>query len=173
MAEAEGLLLDLAWHGVEPLARRLRARRARAESPYLELAALRTELHVFLSALFARRFEIVPLDAVRASFWRAPWRRAPWSVDLEPLPATDGRAIYLPRALRALDAGAARVAALGLAARIVHGSVAELPRDPLARDLFWLIDGARIDRWLGAELPGLARSLRAARSSELAGRRAW
>jgi nitric oxide reductase NorD protein len=179
VAEAEDVLLDLAWRGVEWLRgeRALRSGGA-ADPPQLELSALRTELDVFLCAVFDRRFEIVPLEVSRPTPWILPWtHRAPWRFELEPVPATDGRSLYLPRVLGRTDSSAmralVRVTALGLAARVERGSTAELPVDALARDLYWSVDGARVSAWLCAALAGLAKDVLAARSAELAARRVW
>ena len=83
--------------------------------------------------------------------------------------------IFLPRHLdifgdAAGDGELLRLMALILAARLGRGSVARCPTHPVARDLFWAVDGTVVEGLLTREFPGLLRPVAAARRFALASR---
>lgn len=180
MAEAEAVLLEAAERATAAMRARWARGRGAEASRGLALAAMRRSLQVLVGACFGIEPPLVATDAppppgvlARRLGGLAPWRRRPAA------PAfTDGVRIHLPRVVT-LEHGEAharallRATALGLAGRIVRGSPSWCPREPLARDLFWIADGAACERWLAAELPGLAPELSRLRRSALAARPAW
>lgn len=175
MAEAEGVLLEAAERALAATrALWARGRPAAAGPPALELADLRGPLAVLIEACLGVEAPLVATDPAPAPGRLArglgrlpPWRLAPAA------PAfTDGERIFLPRRLPLSEDSHAllRATALGLARRIVRGAPRCCPEAPLARDVFWLVEGAAGDRWLEAELPGLAPALRRLREAALAAR---
>ncbi|HSJ97683.1 MAG TPA: hypothetical protein VLC53_11455, partial [Myxococcota bacterium] len=166
MAEAEDVLLEAAERATAATRALWASSRAPEGPPALELATLRRSLQVLIGACFGIEPPLVATDPppppgrLARRFGRVPlWRWQPSA------PAfTDGERIFLPRRL-SLAGGEARarallrVTALGLAARIVRGAPLCCPADPLARDVFWIVDGAAGERRLEAELPGLGPEL--------------
>ena len=173
MGEPEGLLIegarvaaaaarDLWWRARPP-----------GEPSGLALEPVRARLELLLAALHGERIPILPADAEPAPTWlarllgRAPRHLAP----AEALAATDGRHVWLPRALDARDDEAARgdgyrLLAVEQAARVTRGFV---PATPLAaprieRDLYWVATGAAVDFFLSRDLPGLDAALASARA---------
>jgi nitric oxide reductase NorD protein len=131
-----------------------RASRAPADVP---LATVRRRLELALAAMYARPMRIGALSA-----------REPDDPDNAP-------DIVLPTAMDATAGEAAaveryRVLAVEQAERIVRGTVATPPVDPLERDLFMIAEGASVDRAIVQRAPGLARALETARQRELTAR---
>ncbi len=124
-------------------------------------------LDLFVSAVFARRFSILPAPHLPAGnalarFWtscRAPLRPR------DPVPATDGATIWLPPMLHCADrerAGALyRAMALVQASRAQRGAarVAEGIDDALERSCFLLVEAWSVQEGLVALLPGMRRAL--------------
>ena len=180
MAEAEDVLIEAAER-VTAATRALWARGRASDAPAgVELAALRPRLQVLVRACFGVECPIVATDPQPApgrlaqAFGRPP----PWRVRPAAPAFTDGVRIFLPRRLYLVVGEAAaharyRITALGLADRITRGAPSHCPGGPIARDVFWAVDGALGERRLVAELPGLAPELERLRRAALEARPAW
>jgi nitric oxide reductase NorD protein len=99
-------------------------------------------------------------------------RLPPWTDREGSVPFTDGRQIWLPRMwLEEPGEGGfphrALLTTLGLARRLARRSVVAAPAHSLARDLWWLAEGALGDVALAHAWPGLAPALRAIRHEAL------
>jgi nitric oxide reductase NorD protein len=177
VAEAEDVILQAAEQ-VTGMARTLwRRHRPAAESPGLTLIEVSRRLNALIHACFGREWPLVPIDADAVPTWLAIRLRKlpPWVRDRHAYAFSDGVQIFLPRDLRVLghaskDADLLRLMALMLAARLARGSVACCPAHPVARDLFWAVDGAMVEGALAAEFHGLGASIAAARHFALASR---
>lgn len=179
MGEPEGLLIEgarVAVAGARDLWWRVRPV---AAAPELALGQVRQRLELFLSALYDERVPILPADPEPAPTWLARLLgRAPrYLTTVGALAGTDGRHVWLPRALDARDGEAAalgryRLLAVEQAARIGRGFARAHPRDAarIERDLYWAAAAAAVDHRLARDLPGLAPGLRAARGAALAAR---
>jgi nitric oxide reductase NorD protein len=179
MGEPEGLLIDGARIAVAS-ARDLWCRvQPPAEAPVLTLERVRRRLELFLSALHGLTVALFPADPEPAPsglarlLARAPRRLAPAGA----LAATDGRHVWVPRALDAGNGEPAaldryRLLAVEQAARVARGFASAHPHDaPLVeRDLYWIAAAGVVDRGLTRDLPGLAPMLRTARAEALAAR---
>ena len=179
MGEPEGLLIEgarVAVAGARDLWWRVRPA---AEAPGLALGRVRQRLELLLSALYGETVPILPADPEPAPTWlarllgRAPRHLAPAGA----LAATDGRHVWLPRALDARDGEPAaldryRLLAVEQAARMARGFARAHPHDGprTERDLYWVAAADVVDHGLARDLPGLAPGLRAARSAALAAR---
>lgn len=165
MFDAAATVVDAARHAAllpRALLRRpgVPADRSRA----VTLFDLVERLDLFVSAVFARRFRILPaaphpparnaLARFRASC-RAPLRSR------DPVPATDGTTIWLPPALPCADRGRAgaiyRAMALAQASRAQRGAActAEGLADVLERSCFLLVEAWSVQECLVAMLPGM------------------
>ena len=162
MPEAEDVILEAAERATAA-ARTLwkRGRPASAPTRGLALDECERPLGFLLTACLGGQWPILASDPPAAAGWLA--RRLgnppPWMIAHAVQGFTDGTQLFLPRQLElcSTDVGdreALRLLALSLGARIADGSVALCPVQPVARDLFWAADGARIDAWLAEELPG-------------------
>jgi nitric oxide reductase NorD protein len=170
--EAEDILID-AVERATVAARSL----WRRHEPALRGAALEDaerRLGFLLTACYGSEWPLVPSDPAPRAGWlaRRLGKPAPWEITPQPVGFTDGTQIFLPRRLeifgsQAEDRGLLRLMALSLGARLAGGSVEICPGLAQARDLFWAADGARIDRWLTVELPGLGSQIGAARRMAL------
>jgi nitric oxide reductase NorD protein len=179
MSEPEGLLVEgarVAVAGARDLWWRVRPA---TEAPRLPLGRVRQRLELLLSALFRERVSILPADPEPAPTWLARLLgRAPGHlVSAGARAATDGRHVWLPRALDARDGEPAaldryRLLAVEQAARMVRGFARAHPHDAprVERDLYWVAAADAVDRGLARDLPGLAPGLRAARRAALAAR---
>lgn len=179
MGEPEGLLIEGA-RVVAAGARDLWWRvRPAAEAADLVLGRVRQRLELLLSALYGETVSILPADPEPTPTWlarllgRAPRHLAPAGA----LAATDGRHIWLPRALDARDGEPAaldryRLLAIEQAARIARGFARAHPHDGprTERDLYWVAAADVVDHGLARDLPGLAPGLHAARVAALAAR---
>ena len=135
---------------------------------------MRRRLGALVRACFGQDWPIVAGELEPAPRWL---RRPGWlslrKRSIQTQVFTDGRHIVLPKRFHLLgkeadDGEILRLAALTLAARLTHGSVNCAPESSLARDLYWMADGARVDAFLAAEFPGLERPLAKARRIALA-----
>lgn len=171
MPEAEDVILEAAERATAA-ARTLwkRGRPASAPTRGLALDECERPLGFLLTACLGGHWPILASDPPAAAGWLA--RRLgnppPWMIAPSVQGFTDGTQLFLPRQLElsSTDVGdreALRLLALSLGARIADGSVALCPVQPVARDLFWAADGARIDAWLAEELPGLRDPITRAR----------
>src|SRR5262245_2859847 len=181
MAEPEGLLIDgarLASAGARELWYRMRPP---GEPPAVALDRVRRRLELLLGALFGEPAAIAAIDGEPPPTWLARlFGRAPRHLTTaEPLAATDGRRVWLPRAIELRGGGDEveaieryRLLAVEQAMRAVLG-FNRAGRDGLSRierDLYWIAEGAAVDRQLARDLPGLVPALRAARAAALAAR---
>jgi nitric oxide reductase NorD protein len=130
-----------------------------------------------LYACLGRTWPLIPTDPDAVPTWLATRLRKlpPWARDGGAQAFTDGVQIFLPRRLdvfgdAAGDSDLLRLVALTLAARLGRGSVACCPTHPVARDLFWAVDGTVVEGLLTMEFPGLWASVTAARRLALASR---
>jgi nitric oxide reductase NorD protein len=153
-------------------------RRAPAPTPpVVRLEDVRRRLEVLLAALYGREIPIVALDPARDT---AAGRTARLPAHLRaagPVAASDGERIHLPAQLDAgegADAALARyrVMAIGQAERLVRGTAALAPGtdEPLARDLYLLLESAAADAAIAEGVPGVRGALEAERAAALAGR---
>ncbi len=178
MPEAEDVILEAAEHATAA-ARALWKRRysVPAGARGVALDDVDRPLGFLLTACLGGRWPLCPSDAPPAAGWlaRRLGRPPPWEIAPPARGFTDGTQIFLPRRLE-LEASeidgreVVRLLALSLGARISGGSLALCPMQGVARDLYWAVDGARIDRWLARELPGLRDVIARARRLAIARR---
>jgi nitric oxide reductase NorD protein len=144
--------------------------------PSLPLDDVRRRLEILLAAVYGREVSIVPAKAPEEPGWarRMLRRDAP---PADPLAASDGERIHLPAALpvgEGRDAALARfrVMAIGQAERLERGTALHAPGDddPLARDLYLLLESAAADAAIVRGAPGVAPALAAERAAALARR---
>jgi nitric oxide reductase NorD protein len=160
------------------LASALRRGPASAPPPVVRLEDVRRRLEVLLAALYGREIPIVPLDPASAAAPRKRLGRAPAHLRAAgPLAASDGERIHLPEQLDAADGPDAalaryRVMAIGQAERLVRGTAALAPGadEPLARDLYLLLESAAADATMAEGVPGVRPALQAERAAALARR---
>ncbi|MBI5333330.1 MAG: hypothetical protein HZB72_01890 [Burkholderiales bacterium] len=192
MAEAEDVLHDAARH-VTAYAQALwlRRREAQAGPPPPALADHAERIGLLLQAVWGRAWPIraalppaPPTLLRRLLAFEATRMR-------EPVPATDGQAIWLPAQLPGLDADQAlarwRLMALQQTARAMRGSLdqpgihgpadprtsgRDTARDWLAADLYRLLEADAADADLLRRLPGQATALAAWRDEAAAARAA-
>jgi nitric oxide reductase NorD protein len=169
--EAEDVVLEAA----ERAARTLRALWERSPSPgahpAVRFAREGRRLDAWLRACFGRSWPLTLADAPLPPRWlaRALGRPAPWARVPVAAASSDGHRIVLPREPASSDSGLEAndlrlLMALGLGARLDRSSVALCPSEPVARDIFWSVEGALADARVVRELPGLAERLGAARA---------
>ncbi len=196
MAEPEEVIIEGA-HAATEFAARL-WRRHRPGPPRIELAEVRPRLELLVAAIFGDSPQIVSAEpAALPSFVGRLARRIPRHLlDERAHASTDGARIRLPRSLAVppIEAGEPagrhtavamyRLLALEQAARAARGTPTALLKAladaqargvpagliPAVRDCFHICEAAAVDRWLAAELPGMADALRAARRQALAER---
>lgn len=177
MPEAEDVLLEAAERAAHGLRRLLASAPRSGDDAVSRFARESRRLDAWLRACFGRSWPIAPSDAPLPPGWlrRTLERTPPFLRATRAQASTDGRSLVLPRDIAegpgGRSAGELRLLmALGLGVRLERESVTHVPRDPLARDVFWSIEGALADARLGRELPGLAGSLHRARHEALARR---
>src|SRR5690606_23355498 len=187
MSEPEDVILEGA-HAATTFVARL-WRRHRPGPPRVELADVRPRLELLVGAIFGGVPAIVPAEppALPSLAGRIARRIPRHLIDGRAHASTDGARIRLPREIEggggqgreAGEGGRGRMGALVMyrlmaveqAARSARGTPDVLGSGggramPTAvRDLFLLCEAAAVDRWLMAELPGLAGELRAARAA--------
>jgi nitric oxide reductase NorD protein len=134
----------------------------------------RRRLDAWMYACFDAAWPLVLADD-SPSRWlpRLLGRSAAWLRPRSVSATSDGCRIVLPREPRAEESGLDEdefrlLTTLGLGARLERGSVRCCPRDPVARDVFWNVEGALAEARLVREFPGLAARLATARASALA-----
>jgi nitric oxide reductase NorD protein len=175
VAEAEGLVIEGARRAAVA-ARQLWRRAVPAPArPEVPLAHVKRRLELVLTALFDAAPALVPADPPPAPTWlacvlgRAPRGRAAAGA----LAATDGVAVWLPRACEGDEAAgvaAYRLWAIEQTARVARGTAAGAPDDPLERALYVLGEAVAVDSELARRLPGLTAALNAARAAALRAR---
>jgi nitric oxide reductase NorD protein len=176
MGEPEGVIIEgarIAFAGVRDLWWRARP----AAGPrVLTLGQVRRRLELLLHALSGESLAIYPADPDPPPTWLArALGRAPrhWASG-GALAATDGRHIWLPRALDAGDGDAPaldryRLLAVEQTARLTRGFAHAHPHDAsrIEQDLYRIGVAAVVDRMIARALPGFAPTLRAVRESAL------
>jgi nitric oxide reductase NorD protein len=176
MSEPEGLIIEgarIAVTGARDLWWRVRPP---AAPPVLALGLVRRRLALLLHALWGEPLAIYPSDEEPPPTWlarvlgRAPRHLAARAARA----ATDGRHIWLPRALAAPDGEAAaldcyRLLAVEQMARLTRGFAGAHPHDAprLEQDLYQIATGAVVDRMLARTLRGFVPALEAARAAAL------
>jgi len=178
MSEPEEVILDGAHHATTAIAALWRRRSGAPERPEIRLSEVRGRLELFTRAVFPEALPIVVAEppAVPNWFARVALRIPRHLVLREPVPSTDGVRIRLPAVLDAAhgwDSAFARyrLLATALTARAVRGTVDMLPvDDPLSAELYSLCESLAVDRWLVADLPGLATDVVASRREALRAR---
>lgn len=164
-----------------PILATLRARLAGAfrrapapQAPVVRLDDVRRRLEVLLAALYGREIPIVPLEPPAAAL---PRKTPPHLRAAGPVAASDGARIHLPAQLDAADGPDAalaryRVMAIGQAERIARGTAALAPGadEPLARDLYLLLESAAAEASIADAVPGVRPAMQAERAAALAGR---
>ena len=177
MAEAEDVLL----HAAEQATTAVRSLWLRYSPPQEPLGAVFDELSrrlsMMIQANIGRCWPLLPLDPEAAPSWLAARlkRLPPWVHTPQAHAFTDGAHLFLPRRLhvwgdKARDGDCMRFMALILALRLSRGAVALCPSQPVARDVFWAVDGAMVEGLLATEWPGLRASMAAVRQYTLASR---
>lgn len=169
MAEAEDVLVDAARHASAAALDLWRRHEARIPGrPQVLLTDCRARLALLVEGVLGVALEIRTAQAPAPMSWLARRLRGAGAdgAHNRPLPASDGRAVYLPAALDA-SAGEgetpSRYALLALlqALRCTRGSAWRLPAcgSPLVLDLFVLAEAAAADHALRALLPGWQAAL--------------
>src|SRR6266536_6725667 len=177
MAEAEDVILQAAEH-VTTVARAVWRRHRPPEEPHgAALMDISRRLSLLIQASCGRGWALTPSDPPPKPYWLAERlrQRPPWERARHAEAFTDGVQIFLPRYLHlcgdeAKDRELLRLMALMLAARLARGSVGCCPAQPVARDLFWGMDGTMVEAFCLAEFPGLKAQIAAARRLALATR---
>ena len=143
----------------------------------MALVEVSRRLNVLIQACLGRTWPLIPTDPDAAPTWLTARLRQlpPWVRDRGAHAFSDGVHLFLPRHLdifgdKARDGDLLRLMALILAARLGRGSVARCPTHPVARDLFWAVDGTVVEGLLSMEFPGLLKPMTAARRFALASR---
>jgi nitric oxide reductase NorD protein len=177
MAEAEELITDAARHATIFARALWRRHRQPGNNPALALADITQRLHLLIVAAFGSAPPIrtaqapAPLTLLQrvANRHNGPFCE-------QALPATDGRAIWLPRELPVADPALAldryRVLALQQGMRLTRGGMllAGVPAASLMADLFLLLEAAAADLALVRLLPGMKAPLDGLRRAALAQR---
>jgi nitric oxide reductase NorD protein len=177
MAEAEDILL----HATERATAAVRALWQRHSPPQEPPGAVFGEcsrrLSMMIQACVGRSWPLFPVEPDAAPNWLAARlkRLPPWVHTPHAHAFTDGEHLFLPRRLqvwgdKAKDGECMRCMALVLALRLDRGAVALCPFHPVARDLFWAVDGAMVEGLLATAWPGLRASMTAVRHYILATR---
>jgi nitric oxide reductase NorD protein len=174
MPEAEDVLTDAARHATI-FARDLWRRHRPAHAPaMLQLADVAQRLELLAVGVFGSSAPIRTAQPPAPPTLLHTWFRRkerPWQP--QALPATDGRTIWLPRALP-IDGALERYRGLVLqqAMRIARGSAmhVEAAAAPLVRDIYLLLEAVSADAALVRMLPGMAATLNALRRHALAQR---
>ena len=167
MAEAEDLITDAARHAtvfMQDLWRR-HAEVPGAAQPLAFLDVAR-RLDLLVAAVFGASYPLrVAQDPAPATLLVKLFERHDRPRTVQAIPATDGTEIWLPARIDGADDAVIlrrfRAVALQQAARAARGSAAEAPalQDPLARDLYLLLEADAADRELARLLPGIRESL--------------
>src|SRR5579872_4133737 len=131
---------------------------SRWAAPVVELESVRRRLRFVLQAIYDRPFVVVEIPAKRSK---------------PPLAWAYGDTVHLPRALDARDGREIveqqyRLLGLQQAERVVRGTMAHAPADPLERDLYWLKEGEAVDATLAHAMPGIRPMLARGRATALA-----
>ncbi|MGQ9425712.1 nitric oxide reductase activation protein NorD [Gilvimarinus sp. F26214L] len=170
MAEAEELLSDAARHAtvfIRELWRRQRPPGTRSPAPALR--DFRERLDLLISATWGQSYPLRPAQPpARATLLSILFRCDRKPRRTGPVPATDGRNIWLPPTVDAGDQSEAaslyRAMALQQVVRARRGSAeGSAGLSPLGADLYLLLEARAAERELIGQLPGLAASLQGLR----------
>ncbi|WP_353172413.1 nitric oxide reductase activation protein NorD [Paracandidimonas soli] len=181
MAEAEDVITDAARHATIYARELWLRRRGKADAPRpIILAQAAARLDLLISAVFERSYPIRVAQVPAApTFLKSLFHRYDVAQSASALPATDGRAIWLPNSLGSTDWTEAlrqfRTLALLQAMRALRGSadVLAAPGEPLCprtQALYLLLEAQACDHELLLRLPGMAPAVTALRRQALAGR---
>lgn len=173
MAEAEDVIVDAARHATTYAMGLWRRNRARECPSEIALVDLRPRLELLLEAALGAHITIqsAALAPPRTMLSRL-FERGKRATPHEPLPGTDGVAIFLPPRFDAAVASAVdlyRITALHQALRLLRGTAQSYPwGECLAvQDLYVLSETAAADAELATRLPGLNPALAGVRSAML------
>jgi nitric oxide reductase NorD protein len=177
MAEAEELITDAARHATIFVRALWRRHRPPGNNPALALADITQRLHLLIIAAFgsAPPIRTAQAPAPLTLLQRLANRHSGPCCE-QAVPATDGRAIWLPRELPVADPALAldryRVLALQQGMRLTRGGLllAGVPAASLTADLFLLLEAAAADLALVRLLPGMKAPLDGLRRAALAQR---
>lgn len=179
MSEPEELILEGAHFATRVARDAWRRYGPQPAGAAVPLARVRARLELFASALFETPIAIAAMEPPAPVTWLARLARSRpvERPDGTPAAGTDGRRVLLPPSL---DFGRGeeeviavyRLLAVEGAARLVRNTPAVLRSiaDPAVRDLFQLAEAVAVDRWIAAQAPGLADTIRLARRDALARR---
>jgi hypothetical protein len=177
MAEAEDVLLHAAEQVTAATRAWWRRHRPLEGPPGTALVDISRRLSAVIQACFGHAWPLIPSDPDAAPTWLATRLRKlpPWVRDGRAHAFSDGAHIFLPRYLDVFgdpirETDFLRLTALMLAARLARGSVERCPAHPVARDLFWAVDGAVVEGLLTTEFPNLQATATAARQGARASR---
>jgi len=178
--EAEDVVLHAAERATHALRALWRRRDVAALAGGVSLAKEERRLAIWIDATVGTRFALGACDPAPAATGFAGWLarhlgdRPPWADRPVARTFADGERIFVPRHLDETDLELARtrllLMALGQARRASRGSLAALPAEPAARDVYWSLDGAAGDAWLAARWPGLVPAIDAERARALRSR---
>lgn len=175
MAEAEDVITDAARHATI-FARDLwlRHRPDPGQPRTIELADVAQRLDLLVGVVFGSRYPLKTAQPpARRTFLAKILRRNDLPLSAAALPATDGKALWLPPHFQSADFNVSltrfRTVALQQAMRAQRGSpglAGTLPT-PLEADLYLLLEARAADSALARMLPGLAESLASLRRFSL------
>jgi nitric oxide reductase NorD protein len=150
--------------------------RMREAYPSVPFAQVERRLQLLVTALYGRAIDIRPMTNelwTRARIYKFS-RSDPRDAELEP--TVNGETIMVPPELsaRAGEAGTIaryRLMVIEQAERLARGTPRLAPHeDPLARDLYWLREGAAVDATIARNHPGFTTVLAAERTRALSHR---
>ncbi len=176
MAEAEDVITDAARHATI-FARDLWRRHHPAPPTRqpVQLSATVERLGLLVTAAFGQAVPIrVAQSPARTTFLQMLAKRRHGPSHEGALPATNGRSIWLPRDLGIFDTSETferyRVLALQQAMRAMRGSAQAIDAktDPLARDVYLVLEAAASDLVLSQLLPGMIAPINTLRQAMLA-----
>ena len=176
MAEPEELIIEGAHLATRVARDAWRRYGPPAPASSVSLTSVRVRLELFLTALFARSLKIVGADPPPPQTWlsRLVRGRSPEMDDDTLRAGTDGTHVYLPPSLPRDGSDEAtmalyRLLAVQQASRLVRGTPQVFAAIGVAevRDWFLLAEAVATDRWIAAQVPGLADTLRIVRARAL------
>jgi len=169
MAEAEDVISDLARHATIHAQRVWQRHRHDPDAPQaVRLTDVAPRIELLLDAVFGHHFDLrVAQPPGRRSFLRRIFRRHDLPRPRGAVPATNDRALWLPRMLDICDPEQGlerfRILALRLAMRAQRGSAAMAAQcsDVPERDLYTVLEAHATDVALLQRLPGAGPALQA------------
>ena len=177
MAEAEDVVVDAARHATVFIRDTWRRHYAREPDAPVPLASLARRLDLLLAAAFGSSLTIrTALPPARPTMLHRLFHRRAHPRHRQPVPATNGEAIWLPADLGTSDASEAaqlyRAMAMQQACRARHGPVPLIAAQSsvLLRDVALLLEARRAEAEVARDFPGLLPSLRRLRERALSAR---